>query len=150
MQTAHETISRRLDRFQDACRVAGLKATHQRLEIYRQLAATDEHPDAETIFRGVRERIPTISLDTVYRNLRLMADRGLISIVGLSQERLRFDANQSPHHHFVCMECGAIRDFESSELAELVPPAGALRHGRPLSLQLHVKGICRACEEAGN
>ena len=136
-----------LKRFREACLQHGLKVTHQRLEIYRVVASTDAHPDAETVFRQVRKRIPTVSLDTVYRGLKLLADHGIISVVGVSHDRVRFDANLGMHHHFVCMKCGAILDFCAAELGELEIPGEATQLGRPLSMQLEVKGICLACDQ---
>ena len=97
-----KTVQDRLAAFKEHCRKTGLKATHQRTEIYRELAATEVHPDAETIFRNVRERIPAMSFDTVYRTLRTLEEKGLIARVGTPLERSRFDANMMKHHHFVC------------------------------------------------
>jgi len=62
-------IQERLERFVDVCRQKGLKVTPQRLEIFRELAASEEHPTAETLFNGIKVRMPTVSLDTVYRTL---------------------------------------------------------------------------------
>ncbi len=87
------TIQNRLDRFAKSCKSLGIKATHQRIEIYRELARTSEHPDVETLFQRIRRRIPSISLDTVYRNLRLFEEKGLIKRVGIRGEKTRFDAN---------------------------------------------------------
>ena len=101
-------MQRRTDEFAEACGRLGLKLTNQRAEIYRELAASSGHPDAETIWRELRKRIPSISQDTVYRNLKLLSEQGLISVVGMSYERLRFDANMQNHHHFVCTQCGLI------------------------------------------
>jgi Fur family transcriptional regulator, peroxide stress response regulator len=136
-----------LDGFRNACDKLGLKVTHQRIEIFKAVAASREHPDAETVHRAVRESMPTISLDTVYRNLKLLASSGIISVVGMSDERARFDAKMDPHHHFVCIRCGAICDFQSDGLATLDMPAEAAAFGTPLSLQLEVKGVCRACSD---
>ncbi|MBN1475756.1 transcriptional repressor [Candidatus Sumerlaeota bacterium] len=145
MATGADSIQRRLDAFTEACHERGLKVTHQRVEIYRELVSSEDHPDAESIHRGVRRRIPTISLDTVYRNLKFMAEQGLLSTVGLSHERLRFDANMVSHHHFVCEECGSIRDFTCTDFDGMRLPRGASKLGRPHSAQVHVKGICNVC-----
>ena len=136
----------RMSAFQEACEQLGVRVTHQRIEIYREVASTEEHPDADAVYRGVRERIPTISLDTVYRNLKLLAGLGLISVVGTSEERLRFDGNMRPHRHFVCLRCGMIRDFSSSQLGDLRAPDEARAFGEPVSLNVEVKGICRECQ----
>lgn len=148
MSVPQDIVDARMNAFREACADRGMKATHQRLEIFRELASTEEHPDADTVHRGVRERIPTISRDTVYRNLKMLAEHGLISIVGMSHERLRFDANMGQHHHFVCVKCGQIRDFCSHDLEGVEFPEEAVVFGEPLSLHLEVKGVCAACQSA--
>ena len=145
MSVASHIVDTRMSAFRQACAERGVKVTHQRLEIYRELASTKEHPDADTIHRRVRERIPTISRDTVYRNLKMLAEHGLISIVGMSHERLRFDANMGLHHHFVCVRCGMIRDFCSQNLEGIECPEEAEAFGEPLSLHFEVKGVCTKC-----
>ena len=141
-----EMIEKQMQGFAQACERLGLKATHQRMAIFRVVISTEEHPDASTVYLRVKKRIPTISLDTVYRNLKLLAEHGLISIVGLSQESLRFDANMHPHHHFACVKCGMIRDFSSDAMDNLTMPAKVKAFGVRLSLHLEVKGICTACQ----
>ena len=139
-----------MNSFREACISRGVKVTHQRLQIYHELASTEEHPDADTIHRRVRDRISTISRDTVYRNLKMLAEYGLISVVGMSHERLRFDANMGFHHHFVCVRCGLIRDFCSQHLESIDFPAEAEAFGDPMSLHLEVKGMCTACRSHMN
>src|SRR5690242_6170060 len=108
---------RRLQAFQAAVKGAGVKLTHQRLEIFRELAKTEDHPEAETIFEAVRVRVPTVSLDTVYRTLWMLRDLGLVKTLGPNgSDVVRFDVNLERHHHYVCMRCGSVRDFESKEL----------------------------------
>jgi Fur family peroxide stress response transcriptional regulator len=140
----------RLGRFMARCRKAGLKATHQRTEILRELASTEEHPDAETIFRGVRQRIPSISLDTVYRTLRLFEERGIISRVGFIRDRARFDANTDRHHHFVCTRCGCVRDFYSETLDSFAPPPAVRSMGTVDDVYVELRGRCRACRRAAD
>ena len=142
-----KTLKNRIDNFAETCRRHGIKATHQRMEIFRELAGTGEHPDADTIYRRVKKRIPAISLDTVYRTLRLLEEIGIISRVGFVEERTRFDANTDHHYHFVCTECGLVRDFYSTALDEFRPPAEASELGEVDEMYLEVRGICRKCTE---
>jgi Fur family peroxide stress response transcriptional regulator len=130
------------------CARAGIKATHQRREIYRELARTEEHPDAETIHKRVKRRIPAISLDTVYRNLRTLEEHSIIRRVGATGYRARFDAKLAPHHHFVCTRCGLIRDFHDSRLEGLQPPEQVLALGKVSSLHIEVRGVCTNCAPA--
>ena len=132
-------------RFEQVCREAGLKLTHQRLEIFREVAKRGDHPDAEAVHRGVRERLPTISLDTVYRALWLLNDLRLINTLSPPRERARFDANLEPHHHFVCTRCGLTRDFQSDELDQIALPRSVRRLGNIETTHLEVRGVCRSC-----
>jgi len=138
-------VGRRLGRFKAACRGAGVKLTHQRLEIFRAVAASREHPDAETVFRRVRRRMPTVSLDTVYRTLWLLSDLGLVTTLGPRRERARFDANLATHHHYVCLRCGLTRDFDSPEFSALRTPDAATAFGSIVSTSVEVRGLCAAC-----
>ena len=143
--TQTEEFQKRMDHIKQVFQQRALKLTHQRLEIFNEVAKSGDHPDVESIYRGVRERLPTVSLDTVYRTLRLLHDLGLIDTVGPSRERVRFDGNTLPHHHFVCKQCGAIYDFYSPELDKLEVPEAiqALGHGEKINVE--VRGLCHQC-----
>ncbi len=145
MTTESSETHRRMARFEEVCREAGVKLTHQRMEVFREVARSGDHPDAETIFRGVRARIPTVSLDTVYRALWLLADLGLVTTLGPSRERTRFDANLTRHHHFVCVRCGLTRDFYSDALDELKLPRSIREIGRVEATHVEARGLCREC-----
>ncbi|MBM2828237.1 MAG: ferric uptake regulator, Fur family [Actinobacteria bacterium] len=145
MKTSGIEIGRRLDRFKAASRKSGVKLTHQRLEIFREIAGSTEHPDAETVFRGVRSRVPTVSLDTVYRTLWLLDGLGLISTLGPRRESVRFDPNLEHHHHYVCLRCGLAKDFESADLNVLAIPASVKKYGSVLTTHVEVRGYCSPC-----
>jgi Fur family peroxide stress response transcriptional regulator len=142
-----EELKDRMDRFKERIKGYGVKLTHQRLEIYREIAKSVNHPDAASIFRGVRKRVPTISLDTVYRTLWMLFDMGIITTLGLDQKKTRFDANMKTHHHFVCLRCGKTLDFYSKEFDRLKVPDGARTIGNVQSTQVVVKGSCVQCLE---
>jgi Fur family peroxide stress response transcriptional regulator len=138
-------LTRRIARFKAACREAGVKLTHQRIEIFREVAGSEEHPDAEAVFRGVRERVPTVSLDTVYRTLWLLEDLGMITTLGPRRDPTRFDANLDSHHHFICEGCGLVRDVESPEFDALDVPEEVKRLGKISGVHVQVRGVCAAC-----
>ncbi len=148
MNVAKSEVVRRLDGFKAACKQAGVKLTHQRLEIFREVAASLEHPDAEMVFRAVQARLPTVSLDTVYRTLWLLSDLGLVTPLGPRRESVRYDANLSQHHHYVCMRCGLTRDFESRALDAIRAPAAARDLGSVILVRVEVRGLCAACARA--
>jgi Fur family transcriptional regulator, peroxide stress response regulator len=138
-------VERRVDRFKARSKAAGLKLTHQRLEVFREVAASLEHPDADTLFQAVSRRVPTVSLDTVYRTLWLLNDLGLIRTLGPRRERVRFDANLEHHHHYVCVRCGLARDFESADLNALRLPEAVRRLGSVAATHVEVRGVCERC-----
>ncbi len=135
----------RVAQFSEALRSSGFRLTTQRLEVVREVASTDAHPDADRVFRAVRERIPTISLDTVYRTLGTLADLGLVNRVLGERGTARFDANTSHHHHFVCTRCGRIDDVDSASLDSVGLPANADALGRVDSVEVRFRGVCRTC-----
>jgi Fur family peroxide stress response transcriptional regulator len=149
MEDTPGEVEKRVHRLEEGLKRSGVRITHQRLEILRELAESGEHPDAETIYRGVRKRIPPLSLDTVYRTLWLLLDQGLISTLGASRERARFDANIKPHHHFVCSKCGMTRDFYSEEFDQLEVPDSVKEFGSAEKTQVEIRGICVNCREEG-
>jgi len=140
-----ETVEQRVADFVKVCRRQGIKATHQRTEVLRALAGAKEHPDAETVYRNVRRRIPAISLDTVYRTLRLLEEKGVITRVGSPGDRARFDANTSRHLHFVCSVCGRVRDHHSGALDGLALPPELPDLGHVDSVYVELRGRCRRC-----
>lgn len=145
MDVSLEELDLRMSRFHEVCKRSGIKLTHQRFEILREVARTDEHPDVLTIYKRVRERIPTLSHDTVYRTLWLLTDLGLVTTFGSSLDPVRFDANIKPHHHFVCVRCGMVRDFYSTEFDELKIPDGAHALGKVKNAHVELRGFCSRC-----
>jgi Fur family transcriptional regulator, peroxide stress response regulator len=134
-----------------ALRDRGFRLTaprHAVLEVVRGIKA---HPTAEEVHRLVTRRAPGVSLGTVYRNLRLLVDAGLLG--ELPGPRARFDANTRAHHHFTCLRCGRIVDVE----APLAEPASralskrvAARTGLTITHhRIEFFGRCRECRAQG-
>jgi len=145
MAAAKAEVERRINEAARTLRRKGLRVTHQRMEILRELAATDGHPEAETVYRRVSERVPTISRDTVYRTLATLEEHGLVSRAEILGGPARYDADTDTHHHFVCTRCGAVKDFRSRALEELPIPRSAKALGRVTSAHVQVRGVCSEC-----
>lgn len=149
MEVQEKEVEQRMQAFLRACQEAGARLTPQRTEIFREIAQSAEHPDAESIYKGVHRRLSAISLDTVYRTLWWLADLGLVATLGPTQDRTRFDANLARHHHFVCVRCGLTRDFCSDALDNLELPEAVAALGCMERTQVEVKGVCHACAAKG-
>ena len=90
------------------------RASKKRQAIYDALCATKSHPSAEQLYMGLKNQIPDLSLGTVYRNLGVLMQEGLIISVGNVHGQERYDATTAPHTHFVCTCCGRVDDADST------------------------------------
>jgi len=131
-----------------ALRARGLRLTDPRRVVLEVVRGTASHPTAEWVHRMVRRRLPRVSLGTVYRNLRLLVEEGLVQ--ELPGPHARFDGNLGRHHHFTCVTCGRILDVEGP-LCEPQTRAVSARvesaHGLTITHQrIDFFGRCPACE----
>ena len=122
--------------------------TPQRKIILEELGALTTHPTAAELFAIVRQRLPRISLGTVYRNLEVLHQDGQILKLELAGSEARFDGNTHFHHHVRCTECSSVRDIELSKPLELMDnisdSCGFEIHG----YKLKFIGTCPACLES--
>lgn len=86
------------------------RMTKQRKLILEVLRNTTIHPTADWIYEQVRKEISNISLGTVYRNLKLLAEMGEISVLDYGSSYSRFDGNPENHYHFTCTKCNSVFD----------------------------------------
>jgi Fe2+ or Zn2+ uptake regulation protein len=135
-----------------ALRDRGLRLTGPRHAVLEVVQGAESHPTAEEVHRIVRRRLPGVSLGTIYRNLRLLVDAGLLK--ELPGPYARFDANTRAHHHFMCERCERIIDVDTA-LAE--PHARALsasvtsRTGLSVTHhRIELFGRCRECQTRKN
>jgi Fur family peroxide stress response transcriptional regulator len=134
-----------IEGLKDICQRAGLKATHQRLEILREMMKANDHPSAEEIHQRVRTRMPTISLDTVYRTLSTFEKSGVIARLHVLDGRIRYDPMRERHDHFVCTECKSVLDCQIPGTDDLRIPSDARKWGEVASVQVELRGVCRNC-----
>lgn len=150
MSLISEEIDKRVSEFMEVCRREGVKITYQRLVIFKEIAGSKEHPDAETIYKRVRRKLPTISFDTVYRATSTLEKLKVISRLHIQSDRMRLDANTEPHQHFVCRRCGLVRDVYINALEDLQIPDELKDCGQVQSMHLELQGVCCDCLCAGS
>ena len=138
------------NQFREMAWKCGLAATHQRQVVYEAVVATHGHRSPEQIYATVRKRIPSISLATVYNNLRLFVEHGMLREVTPHAPTLRVDGNTKPHHHLVCSRCKEVQDIDD-DLIDLKRLSRKLPNGFDLSQPVvEVFGLCRRCRAKHN
>src|SRR3569623_3827781 len=99
------------ERLATALRAGGHRVTSQRLVLHRVLAELGRHASAEEIARASAERLPGLSLPTVYATLELFEDLGLVRRVDAGGPAALFDPRLEPHARFSCRRCGSVGDI---------------------------------------
>ena len=122
------------------------KRFRKRDAILTYLRSTDQHPSAETIYAALKQEIPDLSLGTVYRNIALFKQQGLIISVGSVDGVERYDGNVDPHVHFVCTGCGTVTDLHGMQIPDELNTAAA-KEANGIVDQCHLTfhGRCRTC-----
>lgn len=122
-----------------------LKYSRQRESIKSCLMARCDHPTADALYTSIREEYPNISLGTVYRNLNLLVELGEIRKLSCGNGADRYDADLTPHYHFVCRSCGAVHDLPLALLSDVEKQAEELSGGEIDSHTIYFYGTCRNC-----
>jgi len=132
--------------FYDKCAENGLKITPQRSLIFDELSKAKDHPTADAIYKRVRKSLSNISFDTVYRTLLSFTEIGIVNLVEGSGEQKRFEPNLHQHHHFRCIKCRTIYDFENDAYSDIAVPEAVKKQGVIISKRVVLEGICSKCK----
>lgn len=122
-----------------------LKYSRQRETIKDFLSNRNDHPTADMVYINVRKSYPNISLGTVYRNLTLLADIGEIARLRVGDGADHFDADTSPHYHFICQRCGGIEDLEMVQASNMASKAMECFDGQIDGFVAYFYGKCSSC-----
>ncbi len=126
-------------------KLPGMRLTTQRQIILEELAKVTSHPTANEVYDMVRKRLPRIGLGTVYRNLELMADSGIILKLEVGGTQKRFDATVAPHYHVRCISCGKVDDIDIEVQAQINAQAAQASNYEVLGHHIEFTGICSDC-----
>ena len=129
-------------------RMNNFRVTPQRQVILEELTRVNNHPSANEVFDMVRVRLPRIGLGTVYRNLDIMADNGVILKIDVGGTQKRFDATVEPHYHIRCTECGRVNDIDVPVQKEIEAMAAASTDYEVQGHRVEFFGICPDCRKA--
>lgn len=126
-------------------REKGLRITPQRTAIMQYLLNTVEHPNAEQIYKKIRQSYPMISLSTVYKTLDMLKERGMINGIEIQGE-MRFDAHIDEHLNLICIGCGKIKDVDEGSIKEIQKRAASKSKYRILRSNFELFGYCNVCK----
>lgn len=134
------------DRTIQTLKSRGIRVTPQRIAIIRYLIASTAHPTAEMIHDALVDQFPHMSVATVYNNLRLLADLGLVEEMNVSDTAVHFDFALTPHYHAVCTNCGKIVDFHYGRATDVEAVAASKTGFQVTGHHLEVYGLCPECQ----
>ena len=131
------------DDFQAICRRNKWKCTSQRIAVYEYIHNNYTHPNVDDVWVHVKQTLPAITRESVYRILNELAERGVIQRLD-HLESARYDSKTGPQGHFICIKCGEISDFDFPEaiLSSTKSHGNEIRH-----IELRLSGICDKCKE---
>jgi Fur family peroxide stress response transcriptional regulator len=133
--------------FRSLCEQQGIAVTHQREVLYEVMRSMHGHPSPEEIYAEVRQRIPTISLATVYKNIHLFVESGVLRELSPHHGTVRVEMAATDHHHMVCSRCKSITDIDETELGFL-PRQDRLPGGFLVErYAVDVIGLCAKCQQ---
>ena len=121
--------------------------TRQRELLAGLINSTDTHPTAAELFEALRPEMPQLSLSTVYRNLEVLVSDGLIEEVPTVGPMRRYHVELRPHQHFICEDCGAIRDVELPAPKQLKSRLRRAHHLNAAKIRIEFYGLSQACSD---
>lgn len=132
--------------FRAFCSQHGLAATHQRQVLFEVVQSMEGHPSPEEVYSRVRRRIPSISLATIYKNLHIFVEHGMLGEVTLHHGSLRIETNRTAHHHLVCTACRSITDLDGSDFQLALQPTNIPAGFQVERMSVEVLGVCTECQ----
>jgi Fe2+ or Zn2+ uptake regulation protein len=129
---------------QDFFRKNAMKLTPQRQIIYTFLTGNRQHPSATDVYRELKPANPSLSFDTVNRTMASFSQKGLIKEISGRGKAKRYDSVTKDHHHFFCLKCGRVFDFDNDILKKFDSKI-LKKFGKVLNASLSIEGVCKDC-----
>ncbi|MCM3704015.1 peroxide-responsive transcriptional repressor PerR [Paenibacillus macerans] len=123
----------------------GVRITPQRHAILTYLLESLSHPTADEIYRSLEPRFPNMSVATVYNNLKMLMEAGMVRELTYGDNSSRFDADVSDHYHVICERCGKIKDFSYPSLEDVERKAEEATGFQIQGHRLELYGVCSEC-----
>lgn len=143
-------MDRELTLFRNYVRRQGLRMTPARLAVFEEIFSRHEHVDADRLLGELQRKGRRISRASVYRNLDLLADCGLVRKVRLDHQRYLYEHIHVglAHDHLVCQECGRVVEFVSGAMLALERELCRAHDFDPEGASLQIVGRCLPCKQS--
>lgn len=125
----------------------GVRMTPQRHAILSFLMNSMTHPTADEIYKALSPVFPSMSVATIYNNLRLFVDARLVRELTYGDDSSRFDADLSEHYHAICKSCGKIVDFDYPPLTDVEDAASRETGFKVEGHRMEIYGHCGDCSK---
>ena len=125
----------------------GRRSSVQRQLVHRIIESRRDHPTAQSVFEKAREQMPSISLGTVYRNLQLLVDQGLLLERKIGNRPARYEAQRQRHYHICCVQCGALEDLSVPYQEILDRRVQRMVRYQLQEHRMEFYGICPQCQQ---
>lgn len=147
MNTLHRHEEERVEEVLQSLRAKGIRITYTRRAVLSYLVASHEHLSAEKIYRDLLPQFPSMSLATVYNNIKVLIDEGVVSEIKVRNDTTTyFDFMGHDHLNVVCEKCGRIADVDI-EVPDLREEAASQSGYQITKTQMTVYGICSECQK---
>jgi Fe2+ or Zn2+ uptake regulation protein len=124
-----------------------LRMTHQREIIIDELKRCRTHPTADDLYERVRRKLPRISLATVYRNLEILSEAGIIRKIEISGRQKRFDWELSAHDHIYCVQCHRVDNVDLDTQEVQLTPQDSKGY-KVAGCRIEFFGLCPSCRKS--
>jgi Fur family transcriptional regulator, peroxide stress response regulator len=122
------------------------RSSVQRRLVHRIIESRRDHPTAQSVFEQAQEQMPSISLGTVYRNLQLLVDQGVLLERKIGNRPARYEANRHRHYHICCSECGVLEDLSVPYQEVLDRRVQRMVRYRLQEHRMEFYGVCPQCQ----
>jgi Fur family peroxide stress response transcriptional regulator len=138
-------LDNRLETAIGTLKKSGVRITPQRHAVLEYLLTSLTHPTADEIYKALENKFPNMSVATVYNNLRILRELGLVKELTYGDDSSRFDSNMMDHYHIICDDCGKIVDFHYPSLDEIESLAEKVSGFEISHHRMELYGKCDAC-----
>ncbi|MCZ0718124.1 Fur family transcriptional regulator [Aerococcus kribbianus] len=147
MKANNEKIKQEFDHSIQLLRQKKIRITPQRKAVLSYLIASQDHPTVEEIYRDLKPQAADFSLATVYNNVNLLVDQGLVQKIVSSDGATHYDYPLDHHYHLRCRECGKLVDLFYPPLTEIEEFARQVSDFQIEGHHLEVYGLCPDCQD---